>query len=77
MTCHADLAPAFLEPYVEALVAAFGVDRCIWGSDWPFTRIERRVDYGLLLGLVNRWFGDGDRCKVLWSNPVSLFGFNE
>ncbi|MEZ5865429.1 MAG: amidohydrolase family protein [Geminicoccaceae bacterium] len=25
-----------LLPYVEALVDAFGIDNCIWGSDWPY-----------------------------------------
>jgi predicted TIM-barrel fold metal-dependent hydrolase len=36
-------------PYVEALLEAFGVERCVWGSDWPFLRAPERIDYGTLL----------------------------
>ena len=27
---------ADLDPYAEALLEAFGLDGCVWGSDWPF-----------------------------------------
>jgi len=30
---EADLAT--VRPWVEAVIAAFGPDRCLWGSDWP------------------------------------------
>ena len=43
-----------LLPYVRALVDAFGPDRCVWGSDWPFLRMPERVDYGPLLDLARR-----------------------
>jgi predicted TIM-barrel fold metal-dependent hydrolase len=26
---------ATIRPYVEHVIAAFGPDRCLWGSDWP------------------------------------------
>jgi predicted TIM-barrel fold metal-dependent hydrolase len=26
---------AAIRPYVEHVIAAFGPDRCLWGSDWP------------------------------------------
>ncbi|MBV7486847.1 amidohydrolase [Bordetella sp. BOR01] len=63
-----------VEPYVKALVEAFGIDHCIWGSDWPFTRMDRRVDYGPLYALMWRWFPDRrDRDLVLCGNPARLF----
>lgn len=68
---HADV-----EPYVQALIEAFGTDRCIWGSDWPFTRMDRRVDYGPLLLLTRRWIpDDSERRKILCTNPARLFAF--
>lgn len=63
-------------PYAEALVAAFGHDRCLWGSDWPFLRAPERLDYGVLLSLVDLVFPNAQqRQKLLWDNPRRLFGF--
>lgn len=68
---HADT-----RPYVDALIDAFSLDACIWGSDWPFLRAPGRVDYGTLLKLVEDRLPDpGDRRKLLWDTPRSLFGF--
>jgi len=71
-------APAFAEvdPYAAALLAAFGIERCIWGSDWPFIGVPRRPSYAEVLAPLARWLPDADdRARVLWHNPVRLFGF--
>lgn len=63
-------------PYVHALADAFGLDRCLWGSDWPFLRAPQRMDYGPLLSLVDRLFPDpAERRMLLWDTPRRLFGF--
>jgi predicted TIM-barrel fold metal-dependent hydrolase len=68
---HADA-----EPFVAALIDAFSAKRCVWGSDWPFLRLDRRMDYGPVLGNLERWFPDErDRRRVLWETPARLFGF--
>jgi predicted TIM-barrel fold metal-dependent hydrolase len=65
-----------VDPYVEALIEAFTLDNCIWGSDWPFVRMDERMDYGLALVPLARWLPDAEnRRKVLWTNPQRLFGF--
>ncbi len=62
------------DPYVAALVEAFGIDRCIWGSDWPFLRAKARTDFGPLLAALHRVIPDpAAREKVLWTNPARLF----
>jgi predicted TIM-barrel fold metal-dependent hydrolase len=73
-------APRF--PYAEAdafmaaLVNAFGPDRCIWGSDWPFIRMDHRIDYGTALAMLARWVPvAADREKVLRDTPARVFGF--
>ena len=68
---HADLLP-----FIRALVAEFGPDRCVWGSDWPFLRMPERVDYGPLLALFAQQVpDDADRHRILWDTPCREFGF--
>ena len=63
---------------MAAAIGAYGVDRCMWGSDWPFLNTTQRVEYGSLLSLLGRWLPDAaDRRQVLWKTPARLFGFLE
>jgi predicted TIM-barrel fold metal-dependent hydrolase len=65
-----------LDPYVDELLKAFGVNGCIWGSDWPFINVPRRPIYADLLPPLSRWLPDpADRARVLAHNPRRLFGF--
>jgi predicted TIM-barrel fold metal-dependent hydrolase len=65
-----------VDSFIEAAVAAFTLDNCVWGSDWPFVRVEQRIDYGPQRVCLPRWLPDAaDRNKVLWENPARLFGF--
>lgn len=71
-------------PYTEghryqlALLAAFGADRCMWGSDWPFLRARQRMDIGTLLVLADQLLGDAATLdKIMWQTPKTLFGFGE
>ena len=65
-----------VDRFVEAVVDSFGLDRCVWGSDWPFLDTPQRVEYGGLLSCLARWLPDPDqRDRVLRRNPARLFGF--
>jgi predicted TIM-barrel fold metal-dependent hydrolase len=65
-----------LDPFVDELLQTFGVEGCIWGSDWPFINVPRRPNYADLLAPLSRWLPDpGDRTRVLAHNPRRLFGF--
>lgn len=65
------------EPFIRAIVDAFGADACMWGSDWPFLRATERIDYGPLLTLTERLFPDPSvRRKIMWETPCRLFGFD-
>ena len=65
-------------PFIMALVDAFTLDRCVWGSDWPFLRAPERLDYGPLLAMLPRLFPDSDdRHRLLWRAPARLLGFAE
>jgi predicted TIM-barrel fold metal-dependent hydrolase len=63
-------------PFIAALAEAFTLDRCVWGSDWPFLRAEQRLDYGPLLAALSRIFPDpDDQERLLWKTPARLLGF--
>lgn len=69
---HADV-----DPFVAAVIDAFGLDRCVWGSDWPFINTSQQVEYGRLLEVLTRWLPDpGHRNRVLWHTPARLFGLS-
>ena len=64
------------DPFVAALIEAFTLDNCFWGSDWPFVRVPRRIDYRPTQLMLERWLPDAaDRRKVLWDSPRRWFGF--
>ncbi len=70
--------PPYLDcdPFVAAAVEAFGLENCVWGSDWPFVLTDEPIDYGTVYGCLSRWLPDPqDRHTVLWESPKRLFEF--
>jgi predicted TIM-barrel fold metal-dependent hydrolase len=67
-----------VKPMVDAIVSAFGEDRILWGSDWPFLMAPYRMDYGTLLSLAEAWFPESEiRDKYLFANAARVFGFEQ
>ena len=65
-----------VDAFVAAVIEAYGLDRCIWGSDWPFMELDERADYSTTLTCLHRWIPDAsDRRRVLWDTPKRLFNF--
>lgn len=64
-------------PFIAALIEAFTLDRCVWGSDYPFLRAAERLDYGPLLAVLTKLFPDpSDQHRLLWQTPAKLLGFD-
>lgn len=64
-------------PFIAALAEVFTLDRCVWGSDYPFLRAAERLDYGPLLAVLTKLFPDpGDQHRLLWQTPAKLLGFD-
>ncbi len=61
--------------HVELLMQAFGPQRCIWASDWPYLKAESRLDYGTLLALAERWFTPAQCRQMMWDAPSQLLGW--
>jgi predicted TIM-barrel fold metal-dependent hydrolase len=65
-----------VDDYAGRVIEAFSIDNCLWGSDWPFVATDQHVDYGPMLRGVQRWLPhQSDQDKVLWTNPMRVFGF--
>jgi predicted TIM-barrel fold metal-dependent hydrolase len=63
-----------LRPFHDALLAA-NPSRLLWGSDWPFVRMDERApDVGRLLDLLGEWVDDAALLQsILADNPRSLY----
>jgi predicted TIM-barrel fold metal-dependent hydrolase len=70
-------APGYFDarPFHEALLRA-NPSRVLWGSDWPFVRLEPPPRPGALLELFMRWTNDDALARqILVDNPARLYGF--
>jgi len=64
------------QPYVEALLEAFGLEQCLWASDWPYLRAPFRLDYGPMLQHWEQLLDARQRRQIMWDNPLRCFGFD-
>ena len=55
-----------LAPYVEAVIALFGPERLIWGSDWPVIKLN---------GDYREWL-DFARSVISAAHHEAVFGGN-
>ena len=54
----------------------FGPEHLLWGSDWPHTGFEGKVDYATLRAQLDIWVPDAaERRIVLADTPAKLFRF--
>lgn len=62
-------------PLAQALLAAGGVERLLWGSDWPWTQNAAGMTYERTLHWLEQWVPDEhQRAAILGENPARLFG---
>ncbi len=55
---------------------AFGPEKLLWGSDWPFTGFKDKIQYTSMRSLLNLWIPDPtERNIVLAETPAKLFKF--
>jgi predicted TIM-barrel fold metal-dependent hydrolase len=56
------------------LRAHFGLDRLLWGSDWPHTQFEKQINYAAMRAQLDTWLPNAaDRKVVLAEAPRDLF----
>jgi predicted TIM-barrel fold metal-dependent hydrolase len=58
----------------QQLLAAFGPERLVWGSDWPHTQHQDLIDYSGSLALLADWVPDTQqRSLILGRTAAELF----
>ena len=67
---------AFACAALPLLIKGFGLDRLVWGSDWPHTQHESEIGYGDVVGqLRDLGCSDEVRQALLIDAPQRLFDF--
>lgn len=55
---------------------SIGLDRLMWGSDWPHTLFESSIEYSEQHQLLEQWMPKPEERRVVLTEvPASLFGF--
>ncbi len=61
---------------IPMLKKSFGLDRMIWGSDWPFTQFEKSENYETAYQFLLKMLpAEQERRVVLGDTPAKLFKF--
>lgn len=67
-----------LPGYAARLLAAFGRERVVWASDYPWTKHEEGQSYQALLDALADWVPEDElRRAILGPNAARLFRFQE
>lgn len=65
-----------LDETVHAIGDAYGFDRLLWASDWPW--IKEEPGYGVQMRFIDHFFPEAtpdERAKVMGDNAARLLGF--
>ncbi len=70
--------PAQLRPFIEVAAELFGVDRLLFGSDWPVCLLAAR--YEQVVSVVDecfKHFSHGERTQLFGDNAVRVYGITD
>jgi L-fuconolactonase len=69
--------PSTLEqvrPYVEYLIECFGVDRCMFGSDWPVVTLGGTYEHWVtLLDAATKSYSDDERSRLFSGTAKAIY----
>ena len=73
---HANWRPADLKPYIDHTVECFGLERVMFGSDWPVSLLAGSYDavIGALEEILGPSLDDAGMAKVFGGNAGRFYG---
>jgi L-fuconolactonase len=63
-----------IEPYLEVVFEAFGIDRIMYGSDWPVCLVAG--EYAQVKGIVEKYtqnFSETEKAKIFGGNAAKFY----
>ena len=63
--------PDDIAPYADHVLASFGLDRVLWGSDWPVVLL--RADYESWLTAARRLVAEQHHAVVFGDNAARIY----
>lgn len=64
--------------YLSSLRKSFGLERILWGSDWPCVQFEPWNNFESAVSFLKHVLPrTEDRQIILWNAPTGLFGFGD
>lgn len=76
-TAHFSWKSEEFNPFLEIVLSAFGVDRVLYGSDWPVCLLA--ASYMEQLAIINNYIATlskDEQAKIMGSNAVSFYNLN-
>ncbi len=71
---HKDWRPQGIQPYISTAIEAFGIERVMFGSDWPVVNLAASFGaWAAALELATAGWGAGDMDKLLVDNAVRFY----
>ncbi|MCM2274089.1 MAG: amidohydrolase family protein [Candidatus Didemnitutus sp.] len=70
----AEVSVARLAPYLDTIVATFGADRVVWGSDWPVCNLTSSLTQWV--GITREFFASAssaERAAIFHRNAARLY----
>ena len=65
------------EPYMDAVINAFGISRVMFGSDWPVCLLA--AEYSQVRSIVENYiqrFNSNEQNKLMGLNAIEFYGLN-
>ncbi len=63
-----------LRIYTDHILAAFGPDRVMWGSDWPVCRLRASYDaWREAAGALTAHLGEPERAQVFGGTAIGVY----
>ena len=69
-----DWTPDDLQPYARHVLAAFGPERVMWGSDWPVCRLRASYDaWREAAEALTAHLGEGEQAQVFGGTAIRFY----
>ncbi|CAD5123115.1 DgyrCDS11489 [Dimorphilus gyrociliatus] len=67
------------EPYIKHILDTFGLERCMFGSDWPVCRLAKadyKDVYNLYKNILRKYLNDSEVTLIMGRNAIQFYGLS-